>query len=118
MTAFMTTADTADTLGGRIASARTAAGLEVKQLAKQMGVKQSTIVNWESDRSAPRANKLLMLSGVLSVAPTWLLNGGGESPTPVDPSADIATLRSELLDMRARAQRLLDQIDRVVGALE
>jgi transcriptional regulator with XRE-family HTH domain len=118
MTAFMTTADTADTLGGRIASARAAAGLDVRQLARHMAVKQSTIDNWESDRSAPRANKLLMLSGVLGVAPTWLLNGGGESPTSVDPSTDIAALRSELLDMRARAQRLLDQIDRVVGSLE
>ena len=56
------------TMGSRIENARLAQGLSTRQLATRLGVKPATIENWERDRSEPRANKLLMLGGVLNVS--------------------------------------------------
>ena len=66
-----------NTLGGRIEQARRARGLTMRQLAQNIGVKASTLDNWERDRSEPRSNKLMMLSGVLNVPVTWLLTEDG-----------------------------------------
>ena len=72
--------DAAGTLGERIIHAREQQGLTTAQLARRLGVKSSTLQEWESDRSAPRSNRLITLAGVLSVSPTWLLMGYGERP--------------------------------------
>ncbi|MEM0900883.1 MAG: helix-turn-helix domain-containing protein [Pseudomonadota bacterium] len=106
-----------DTMGGRLVAAREAMGFTTAQFARQLGIKSSTLQNWENDRAEPRSNKLIMLAGMLNVSPTWILTGRGESPTTVDGGPDIAELRHELLDMRARCKRLLDQIDRAVNSL-
>ncbi|MEL6435233.1 MAG: helix-turn-helix domain-containing protein [Pseudomonadota bacterium] len=106
-----------DTMGGRIVAAREAMGYTTAQLARRLGIKSATLQNWENDRAEPRSNKLFMLAGMLNVSPTWILTGQGESPTPVDGGPDIAALRHELLDMRSRCKRLLDQIDRAVKGL-
>ena len=106
-----------DTMGGRIVAAREAMGHTTAQLARRLGIKSSTLQNWENDRAEPRSNKLFMLAGMLNVSPTWILTGRGESPTPIDGSPDVAALRHELLDMRSRCKRLLDQIDRAVKDL-
>lgn len=106
-----------DTMGGRIVAAREAMGHTTAQLARRLGIKSSTLQNWESDRAEPRSNKLFMLAGMLNVSPTWILTGRGESPTPIDGGPDVAALRHELLDMRSRCKRLLDQIDRAVKDL-
>lgn len=58
-----------DTLGSRIEQARIAKGYTISQLSRRMAVKPSTLKNWESDRSEPRANKLSMLVGVLVSPP-------------------------------------------------
>ena len=63
------------TMGCRIGHARGEQGLSTQQLATRLGVKASTIENWELDRSEPRANKLLTLAGVLNVPVKWLLEG-------------------------------------------
>lgn len=69
-----------DTLGGRISLARDAADLSIEDSAAIVGVEKDTWVNWENDRSAPRANRLDMLAGVLQVSVSWLLSGGGRGP--------------------------------------
>ena len=66
-------------LGTRIQQARKAMGLSVRQLATRMSVKPSSIEKWEQGQSQPRANKLLMLAGVLGVPVLWLLDGEGEA---------------------------------------
>ncbi|MEM9999531.1 MAG: helix-turn-helix domain-containing protein [Pseudomonadota bacterium] len=106
-----------DTMGGRIVAAREAMGHTTAQLARRLGIKSSTLQNWESDRAEPRSNKLFMLAGMLNVSPTWILTGRGESPTAIEGGPDVAALRHELLDMRSRCKRLLDQIDRAVKDL-
>jgi transcriptional regulator with XRE-family HTH domain len=87
-----------DTLGGRIANARELSGLGAAQLAKRLGVKTKTLLNWESDKSQPRANRLAMLGGALGVSPSWLLAGFGDGPV-----ADLTTGELRM------AMRALDQ---------
>ena len=68
-----------ESLGARIQEARKAMGLSVRQLATRMSVKPSNVEKWEQDQSQPRANKLLMLAGVLGVPVLWLLDGEGDT---------------------------------------
>ncbi|QBK32254.1 helix-turn-helix domain-containing protein [Roseitalea porphyridii] len=114
-----TQADMDDTLGGRIVSAREAAGLTTAQLARRLGVKSATLQNWETDRSEPRSNKLFMLAGLLNVSPTWLINGLGAAPSDeIAANGDQAALREQLIDMRNQLERLGDSIDRALAQID
>ncbi len=81
-----------DTLGGRLSRARDAQNSSLIQVAKMAGVETRTLKSWESDRSAPRSNRLAMLAGILGTTPTWLLFGRGNSPLLVAPlpSAEVS----------------------------
>jgi transcriptional regulator with XRE-family HTH domain len=61
------------TLGGRIAMLREEAGYTTAELSRIIGVKEMTFTNWEQDRSEPRINKLVALSGILGVSPAFLM---------------------------------------------
>jgi transcriptional regulator with XRE-family HTH domain len=96
----------AATFGDRLAGAREASKLTQDALARRLGVKLGTIQNWENDHSEPRANKLQMMSGMLSVSMRWLLTGEGEGiESPI--AAQTGDLQSALADLaRMRAQAL------------
>jgi len=64
-----------DTLGDRISLARSVSGLSTAELAPYIGVEEETLLAWEKDEDEPRANKLVMLAGIMSVSPAWLLAG-------------------------------------------
>lgn len=66
-------------MGSRIGQARTTQGMSLCQLAARVGVKPTTVENWERGRSEPRANKLLMLAGILNVPVLRLLDNENES---------------------------------------
>jgi len=85
------------TLGGRISQAREASGMSVAEVVKQLGVRANTYEAWESDRSEPRANKLVALAGILNVSPPFLLGGLG-----VQPSKD----KDDTPDMDALAEQI------------
>jgi transcriptional regulator with XRE-family HTH domain len=68
------------TLGGRISMAREGSGLSVADVVKRLGVRANTYEAWETDRSEPRANKLVALAGILNVSPPYLLSGLGKQP--------------------------------------
>ncbi len=108
------------TLGERICKARDSACLSTAQLARRLGIKTSTLHSWESDRSEPRSNKLVMLAGVLNVSPTWLLVGRGTPPNLEEPvAADLDSMRIALDRVQRQAQALADEIaslqDRLSG---
>ncbi|WP_299814012.1 helix-turn-helix domain-containing protein [uncultured Roseibium sp.] len=99
------------TLGERICKARDASGLSTAQLARRLGIKTATMQSWESDRSEPRSNKLVLLAGVLNVSPTWLLVGRGTPPLSEDaPGADLDSMRVALDRIQRQAQALADEI--------
>ena len=113
--------DETDTIGGRLTRARAAKGLTTAQLARRLGIKTQTLHNWETDRTAPRSNRLAMLAGVLNVSPTWILVGLGEAPTE-DEDAGTTDDRQGLLRLRQSIQTKIEElrqiIDEVDGMLE
>ena len=97
--------DETATFGDRLAAAREMSGLKQKELAQRVGVKASTLRNWEEDLSEPRANRLSMLGGILGVSLRWLLTGEGDgvsAPDEDNSSTDIAGLLSDLRVVRAQ----------------
>ena len=107
----MSTSSSDYTLGERICKARDISGLSTAQLARRLGIKTATLHSWESDRSEPRSNKLVLLAGVLNVSPTWLLVGRGAPPVSDEPaSTDIDSMRVALDRVQRQAQTLADEI--------
>ena len=107
--------DAAATFGDRLSLAREHAGMDQPQLARRLGVKLSTVQNWEADRAEPRANKLQMLAGLLNVSMIWLMTGSGAgAPVPGDGigetgTADLRELLSELREIRRLQGRLAER---------
>lgn len=65
-------------VGYQIVKAREAKGLSSLQLAKRLGVEEVTLLDWENERSSPRANRLAQIAGVLGVPLAWLIAGEEE----------------------------------------
>lgn len=109
------------TFGDRLAGAREAAGLSQPDLARTLGVRLKTLQQWEEDQSEPRANRLQMLAGMLSVSLTWLLTGEGDGlDAPGEGNAAEAPLRAVLADLarlKAQAVDLSGDIGRLEGRL-
>lgn len=64
-----------DALGKRMTEAREDCGMSVTAAARRMAVKPATLRSWEEGKTIPRANKLHLLAGILSVPVTWLMDG-------------------------------------------
>ena len=103
-----------DTLGGRISRARDALDLSTAQLARRLGVKSDTVNAWESDRSEPRANRLMMLAGVLGVSPAWLISGAGESPSAPVIHSEMHVLITQI----AKLKRSHEAMGRMINTIE
>lgn len=107
----------AATFGDRMAGARELAGMSQAQLARRLGVKKSTLLAWEEDRSDPRANKLSMLSGLLNVSIVWLLTGEGDGPDGPDAApasqGDLLDIAGELRALRAQLRQVTEQAARL-----
>lgn len=103
-----------DTLGGRLWRAREAIGMSESALAKALGLKKETLRAWESDRSEPRANKLVTLAGLLNVSPTWLLHGVGDAPQSETITSELSILRAQLQSIR----QLREQTDLAIANME
>lgn len=104
--------DDVSTFGDRIVAAREALGMSPHDLARRLGIKTQTLVNWEEDRSEPRANKLQMLAGVLNVSIIWLMTGTGPGVKVSlgGPKAeDIAELLAELRAVREAQSELANR---------
>lgn len=110
MNEMLDTPDLDDTLGGRIVAAREAGELSTAQLARRIGVKTETLSAWESDRSEPRPNQLVTISGLLNVSPTWLLTGAGESPSHGATPTDMMQIRSVVARLHDRALAIADEL--------
>ena len=110
------------TLGGRISIARENSGLSVGQVVKRLGVKATTYEAWESDRSEPRANKLVALAGILNVSPPYLLSGLGKQPRrlglPDRQNQQLITQIENLEQNLKTAIANLRQIKRVVAKMK
>jgi len=110
------------TLGSRIEQARDAKQLSARQLARRVGVKPETLENWERDRSEPRAEKLLKLSGILQVPMVWLLTGDTpEAYTqPIEPSqtTEVAQKLARAVSLQRELSSLLEALSDDVARLQ
>lgn len=105
------------TFGDRLAAAREAARMSQKDLAKRLGVKHTTLRNWEDDLAEPRANKLSMVSGLLGVSLRWLLTGQGEGVEPPDAPPlpeDALAILTEMRLLKSQSERVAERL----GVLE
>lgn len=82
-------------MGGRIRASRQTAGMTQVELAQAVGVSRSAIAQWETDRSGQVGVNLARLAEVLSVSPTYLLNGtvGPEGGSAAESPQEMAILR-------------------------
>lgn len=105
------------TFGDRLVAAREKANLSQQDLAKRLGVKNSTIKSWENDNSEPRANRLSMLAGLLNVSITWLISAEGsgvEAPEKSDEmSNDLLDAVKELTALRVNLLKNIDRINNI-----
>ncbi len=102
------------TFGDRLAAAREVAGLTQKELAQRVGIKTSTLRNWEEDLSEPRANRLSILSGILGVSLRWLLTAEGEGLlAPEEDAGQTTDVRTMLIEIRAVRAQLSQSNDRL-----
>jgi transcriptional regulator with XRE-family HTH domain len=99
-----------DTLGGRLSSALDAAGISAESLANQLGVREETVIAWESDRSEPRPSRLVDIAGILGVSPMWLMTGAGEGPGELNDERVLEAVRIEL----GRLQSAYQEIGRLI----
>lgn len=106
------------TFGDRLAGAREAAGLTQEDLAQRLGVRLTTLQNWEEDLAEPRGNRLQMLAGMLNVSLTWLMTAEGDglddpdkALSPLDGEVEAAL--AELQRLRASAIALVDNLANV-----
>jgi transcriptional regulator with XRE-family HTH domain len=105
------------TFGDRLAGAREAAGLSQEDLAQRLGVRLTTLQNWEDDLAEPRGNRLQMLAGMLNVSLAWLLTAEGDGlaepmdTRPLTPDAEAAL--AELQRLRAEAIALAENLGQV-----
>lgn len=111
-----------DTIGGRIRQARSEAGLSQRQLATRIAVTNKTLENWEEDRSEPRANKLVMMAGVLNIPSTWLLTG--DAPKEMKRGFDfqetmgISQKLERAMAMQVAISSLLEEVSSDVSRLQ
>ena len=102
------------TFGDRLVAAREKANLSQQDLAKRLGVKNSTIKSWENDNSEPRANRLSMLAGLLNVSITWLISAEGSGVEAPEKSDEMSNdLLDALTELTALRVNLLKNIDRI-----
>jgi len=102
-----------DSPGGRLSRAREAAGYSERQFANYLGVRRETLRAWETDRSEPRANRLLKIAGLLNVSPSWLMEGIGPGPEEGDTDSLVTDLREQM----RRLVDLQDQMKLAVAGL-
>jgi transcriptional regulator with XRE-family HTH domain len=100
------------TLGTRLQAAREAAGFSVAEIASRVGVGTNSVQAWESDERTPRANRLLLLSGMLDITVTWLLEG--QAPTMREVRTDVDRILRQLHTLTAMVETLRNRCERIV----
>ena len=102
------------TFGDRLEAARRNANLSQRELAKHIGIKNSTLQNWEDDVTEPRANKLNTLAGMLNVSLMWLINGEGDGLEASDENSVSETnLAAALIEIRELRVQMMHSANRL-----
>ena len=102
-----------NTVGARIKQAREIQKWSIEDLAQRIGVTRETIEAWETGERDPRANRIMILAGILNVSAHWLLDGTGDSPEvrdiePIDAArGQMEAVKTKMIELNA----LLEEMD-------
>ncbi|MCM2441857.1 helix-turn-helix transcriptional regulator [Agrobacterium vitis] len=115
-----------DTLGGRLATARDCAGMDLADLASIAGVPVAKLRSWEADRSEADARSLGLVADSLGVCRQWLMTGNGRGPDEEDNGGDaeddmLLVMRRELdrlTHMYQETGSMIEILHRRIGDLE
>lgn len=89
----------AQTLAERIRMARIRSGLSQTELAQALNVNRSTVGHWEREQGfSPTVEHMTMMSDVMNVSVSWLLQGTDEAPKP-DASGARALLELKMITL-------------------
>lgn len=105
-------------IGPRIAVAREHAGFTVSELARQLGVSERTLRRWESGQQVPRANRMVMLAGLLNVTLPWLLEGRESAFMETDGGATLQNVTARVESAKMKLGELVDMLDELSKNLE
>lgn len=114
----MSEANDADTLGARLMLARERSGYTVPALAERLGVMPDSLLAWEGGERDPRANRLMLMAGMLGVSLGWLLEGDSADLPGVDQRTTLESLREELEDMDGQLAELRGRLRGALGSIE
>jgi transcriptional regulator with XRE-family HTH domain len=109
-----------DTLGGRLSRTRDAQGISLAALARRVGVKKQTVVDWENDRSEPSVEHLSLIASILNVAMMWLMHGVGDAPADEigpDPLASLTVQIERLRRIHEDTGHIIDRLGREIQRL-
>lgn len=118
--AFPTRNVDTDTLGGRLSRTRDAQGISLAALARRVGTKKQTLIDWENDRAEPTVERLSLLAGVLNVHLMWLLHGVGDAPADEigpDPLASLNAQVERLRRIHEDTGQIIDRMSREIQRL-
>jgi transcriptional regulator with XRE-family HTH domain len=104
---------TAESHGKRLKAYRQAAGLSQRELARQIGERQSNVQYWEASGKLPRSNVLVPMAKALGISVPELL-GESKPKRSGSPGGRLGRVIDELTQLPRRQQK---QIVDVVEAL-
>jgi transcriptional regulator with XRE-family HTH domain len=99
--------------GQRLTALREAAGLSVRELARQVDINHSTIIFWEKNNLLPRSEVLLSMAQALGVSVEQLL---GSAPPKARPGSRARQAFESVADLPRRQQtKILDVVEAFVA---
>ena len=104
--------------GERLRNAREAAGMSQQQMASRLGVKGSTVNNWEAGKEDPRANRLQMIASLLNVPLMWLLAGSQNVPDPATYLDSAQMARQKLAEVNGKMTELRNSLEELEILIE
>ena len=109
-----------ETLAGRISFARKSVNRTEKELSGLTGVTVKTVRSWESGKSNPGANKMLILPRALGVSSAWLMSGVDvyNSIQEVDETGPLQIKLNSLQTLHEQMALLLKDIQSDIYSLQ
>lgn len=107
----------ANTFGARLVLARNEKGLGQMTLAERVGMAQTQLSRYETDKVRPRLRIINSLAAALSVDPDWLLNGDDDADVePVDTAPTTQCKLRIPVDLYAGLSKLAGAASRSLNA--
>ncbi|WP_336695915.1 helix-turn-helix domain-containing protein [Delftia acidovorans] len=107
----------ANTFGARLVLARNEKGLGQMTLAERVGMAQTQLSRYETDKVRPRLRIINSLAAALSVDPDWLMNGDDDADVePVDTAPTTQCKLRIPTEMHGRLVQLASAENRSLNA--